>query len=334
MKQLRVGIIGLGVGQQHIEGYQSHPDCQVTALCDFSETKLNEVQKKYSNCSFTKNADDMLRNPQVDVISIATYDNYHYEQIVKALKHNKHVFVEKPLCLYEKEASGIRRLLKSKPHLKLSSNLILRKSPRFCLLKEMIKAGQMGNLFYVEGDYNYGRIHKITDGWRGKIDFYSVVYGGGVHIIDLLLWLTGDKVIEVFAYGTNLATRESNFRYNDTVVCILKFSSGLIGKMTANFGCVFPHFHALSIYGTKATFINGLEYGLLFDSSRPNAGYQKVDSPYPGVHKGGLIYNFVDSIIYGTEQTVCAEDIFSAMSVCFAIQKAVDKQKPTRVRYI
>lgn len=334
MKRLRAGVIGLGVGEQHIAGYQSHPHCEVVALCDFSDEKLAMAKAKYPGIRLTRQAGEVLQDPEIDVVSIASYDNYHYEQIVQAINNDKHVFAEKPLCLYESEATDIRRLLQEKPHLKMSSNLILRMSPRFRWLKQMIADGDMGQLFYVEGDYDYGRVHKITDGWRGKIDFYSVVYGGGVHIIDLLLWLTGDQVIEVAAYGNNLATRGTSFRYNDIVVSILKFQSGMVGKVTANFGGVSPHFHALSIYGTKATFVNGLEYGTLFESRDPAQGGRKITAPYPGTQKGDLIYSFVDSILNRSQAEVTLEDIFKTMSVCFAIEKATHQSDSVVVRYI
>ena len=216
----------------------------------------------------------------------------------------------------------------------MSSNLILRMSPRFRWLKQMVADGDMGQLFYVEGDYNYGRFHKITDGWRGKIDFYSVVYGGGVHIIDLLLWLTGDRVVEVAAYGSALSSEGTNFRYNDTVVSILKFESGMVGKVSANFSCVFPHFHALSIYGTKATFVNGLEHGTLFESRDPSQAGKKITAPYPGTQESTLVHSFVDSILNRSQAEVTEEDIFKTMSVCFAIEKATHQSDSVVVRYI
>jgi len=334
MKRIRAGIIGLGVGEKHIAGYQSHPDCEVVVLCDFSDEKLSMARTKYPGIRLTGQADEVLQDPEIDVVSIASYDNYHYEQIVQAINNDKHIFVEKPLCLSESEAAHIRRLFQEKPGLKMSSNLILRMSPRFRWLKQMITDGNMGQLFYVEGDYNYGRFHKITDGWRGKIDAYSVVYGGGVHIVDLLLWLTGDSVVEVAAYGSNLASRDTSFRYNDMVVAILKFESGIIGKVAANLGCVFPHFHVLNIYGTKSTFVNGLEYGTLFESSDPTQAARKITAPYPGIEEGGLIYSFVDSILDRSQAEVTEEDIFKTMSVCFAIEEATHQSGSVVVRYI
>ena len=334
MPKLKAGIIGLGVGETHIAGYNAHPDCTVTAVCDISDSKLREVEKKYSGLKFTNNADEILSDSEIDLVSIASYDNVHYEQMIKAIENEKHIFVEKPMCLYEKEAKHIRSLLKREPNLKISSNLILRKSSRFIRLKEMIQNGELGQLFYIEGDYNYGRLEKITDGWRGKIDFYSVVYGGSVHLIDLLLWLTQDTIIEVSAYGNQIASNGSQFRYNDLVVAIFKFQSGIIGKVTANFGGVRPHFHGLAIYGTKASFINDVPYGKLFRSSDPNAHPEEVKEAYPGVQKGDLIYNFVDSILNGSKMEVSADDVFKSMSVCFAIEESVKQNRPVRVNYI
>lgn len=334
MKRFKVGVIGLGVGEKHIEGYLNHPDCDVVALCDFSEKKLDETGVKYPGVRLTGKAGEILTDPEIDIVSIASYDNYHYEQIVQAVDNDKHIFVEKPLCLRKSEAVEIRRLLREKPHLKMSSNLILRMVPRFIQLKQMIKDGKLGQPYYVEGDYNYGRLHKIIDGWRGKIDDYSGVYGGGVHIVDLLLWLTSNRVLEVAAYGNNIVSRGSGFRYDDTIVAILKFENGIIGKVTVNLGGVFPHFHNLSIYGTQGTFLNGMEYATLITSRDPEQPFEKITAPYRGIHKGSLIHSFVESILHDSQAEVTQDDIFMAMSVCFAIVKAVHDSTPVVVEYV
>jgi len=329
---LKVGIIGLGVGEQHIQGYRRHPRCEVMALCDLSQEKLSDVGDRYPEIYRTTKASEILDDPSIDVVSIASYDNDHGAQVCQALDHNKHVFVEKPLCLYEAEAIEIRDRLRQKPHLKLTSNLILRKSPRFQVLKKMIETGDMGDIYYVEGDYNYGRIEKITEGWRGNLDFYSIVYGGGVHLIDLMLWLTRDEVLEVSAYGNSICTKNTQFRHNDLVAAILKFKSGAVGKMTANFGCVFPHFHPLAVYGTKATFINGRKSGELYRSRDPKFEPEAMAAEYPGVHKGEFLLSFIDAIIADAQTEVTAQEIFAAMSVCFAIEEAVQKNEQIKVK--
>jgi len=334
MKRLRAAVIGLGIGEQHILGYQQHPQCEVVALCDQSNEKRSEVALRYPTITMTSRAEDVLDNPEIDVVSIATYDDSHYEYVIRALERGKHVFVEKPLCLYAQQARHIREILREHPQLQLSSNLILRKSPRFQQLKKMANEGVFGDFFFVEGDYNYGRIHKIIQGWRGMSDFYSVVYGGGVHIVDLLMWLTGERIVEVSAYANQIASKGSTFRYPDMVVSLLKFENGLIGKMAVNFGCVYPHFHPLTLYGTSATFVNRLEEGLLYRSRELAAIPEKMTTAYPCVQKGALLPPFIDSIVGAAPPEVSADDVFRAMSVCFAIQKSQETGSSVVVDYI
>ncbi|RPH52968.1 gfo/Idh/MocA family oxidoreductase, partial [bacterium] len=225
-------------------------------------------------------------------------------------------------------------MLRGRPGLRLSSNLILRLCPRFKWLREKIASGDLGRIFYVEGDYDYGRLHKITQGWRGRLPFYSVVYGGAIHMVDLLLWLTGDRVVEVTAYGNRIASEGSTFRNFDLVAALLRFESGMIGKVTANFGCVRPHYHALEIYGTQGTFLNGAERGTLFEKGGAGPVESVVDLPYPGVAKGDLLRSFVDSIVNGGEPAVTTEDVFATLSVCFAIERSAHEGRPAAVRYL
>lgn len=331
---LKAGIIGMGVGEAHIAGYEAHPECEVTALCDFSDEKFAYARAKFGRKFVTKDANDILKDPGIDIVSVASFDNFHAEQILTAIAHNKHIFVEKPLCLFPDEARAIRQALNEKPFLKISSNLILRRTPRFVLLKEMISRGNFGELFYVEGDYNYGRLHKLTESWRGEIDFYSIVLGGEIHLIDLLMWLTGETIEEVSAFGTNIASRDTRFKYNDTVASVVKFKSGMIGKFTANFACVTPHFHEVKIFGTKATFKNGKDFATLETSRDPAAEPEKITAAYPGHHKGDLLKNFVDAILNDKEPEIGCEDVFKALSVCFAIEQSAREGGNVAVEYL
>jgi predicted dehydrogenase len=334
MQKLRAAIIGLGVGEQHIAGYRRHPACEVVALCDLSPDKRDMARTRYPDMRVVTEAEAILEDPGIDIVSVASFDNFHATQVIGALEHGKHVFVEKPLCLHEEELLAIRAAHAARPRLKLSSNLILRKCPRFLQLRERIGAGDFGRLYYVETDYNYGRLHKIVDGWRGRLPFYSVVHGGGVHLIDLLLWLTGERPVEVTAYGNQIASQGSDFHNHDLVVALARFESGLLAKIGANFGCIHPHFHAVNVYGTRATFLNGVPTARLFRSADPSHPPELIDTPYPRVHKGDFLYRFVDAILTDTDPEVPAEEVFAGMSVSLAIEQASHQAGPVAVRYL
>ena len=88
------------------------------------------------------------------------------------------------------------------------SNFILTESPVFIKLKKLISNKEFGKIYSVEADYNYGRIKKLPmDG--GRIPYYSVTLGGGIHMVDLISWMVKSKAIEVKSYGNKLCTKKS-----------------------------------------------------------------------------------------------------------------------------
>ena len=333
---LKAGIIGLGVGKKHIEAFNRHPGCKVTALCDFSEEKCAEVSNEYPKMRITKQAEDILHDPELDIISVASFDNYHYGHVLGALENGKHVFVEKPLCLYPQEAVSIRRVLDENLDIRLSSNLPLRTCPRFVRLKEAVLSKEMGKVFYMEGDYFWGRINKMTDGWRGKMEFYSIVLGAAVHMIDLLIWVSGQYPMEVQGYGNQIATSGSEFKFNDFASILMKFENGMIAKVCANGGCVHPHFHRVTVFGTKKSFVHEISGGMWMESGDLQAESVEVKEEYPGVEeRNKVITTFIDSILDTEARAIVPiEDVFSTISVCFAAEKAVKEKKPVKIEYI
>ena len=333
---LKVGIIGLGVGKKHIKAFNSHPGCKVAIVCDFSEEKRKEAGREYPDMRVTRDAGDVLCDPELDIVSVASFDNYHYEHVLGALENNKHVFVEKPLCLFPHEALSIREVLNKNRNIRMSSNLTLRTCPRFVGLKEGVLSKEMGRLFYMEGDYFWGRIYKMTEGWRGKMEYYSIVLGAAIHMIDLLLWISGQNPVAVQGYGNQIATSGSGFRFNDFASILMRFENGMVAKVCANGGCVHPHFHRVTVFGTERSFLHEIGGGMWMEPGRPEAKRVEVKEEYPGVkERGRIISTFVDSILdKKTEAIVPTEDVFSTISVCFAAEKAIQEQKPVRIEYI
>lgn len=334
MTSLGIGIIGLGVGERHIDGFQKHPAARVLALCDINADVRARVRRTYPGMDVLEDANALIDDKRIDIVSIASYDDAHYEQVTRALRLGKHVFVEKPLCLRIDEFQAIRDLLNKRPQLRLSSNLILRASPRFLDLRNRIQDGTFGRLFNIEGDYLYGRLEKLTASWRGQIPGYSVTLGGAVHIIDLLLWLTGDRVVEVTAIGNGIASEGSAYRGRDLASALLRFESGMIGKVSANFGCVYPHFHRLAVYGTKATFENGHNAGLLWRSRDPKIAPESLTSAYPGVEKGDLIPSFVDAILGKGAAAVTEQEVLATMAVGLAIDLSLTEGRVVKIAEI
>jgi len=331
-KKINVGIIGLGVGEAHLQTYRKLSNVEVVSICDINPKRLELIGKNYNISRKFLDSKNITEDPEIDVVSICSYDNFHAEQLISSFRNGKHVMVEKPVVLFKSEAERVVREWKDSK-CKITSNLILRHSPRFKNLKKMIKNGDYGTIYHIEGDYIHNILHKITEGWRGKMSFYSTVYGGGIHLIDLMRWLMEDEIKEVCAVGNNVLTSNSSYNFPETITSLFKFLKGATGKNTSTFGPKRTKFHSLNVYGTKRTFVNHTGDAEIYN------GDKKSDliidkSPYPGFLKGDLLPEFIDSIRKNIEQNVTGEDIFRVMDVCFAINESCNKKKTVDVSYI
>jgi predicted dehydrogenase len=331
--KLKAAVIGLGVGHRHADIYKSNKNVELVALCDFNKKKLNLYRKKFKNCKFTTNADEIFKDPNINIVSIASYDNFHFNHILKAIKYKKNFFVEKPFCLNFFELNKICLELRKKRNFSFSSNLILRNHPIFLDLKKRITNNTLGKIYYCEGDYNYGRIKKVLNGWRSNIPFYSVTLGGGIHLIDLIIWLTKSKVVSVVAEGNKIATKDTKFKYFDLVSVLLKFSNGIVAKVTSNFASVTPHHHILNIYGTKSSFFYNNEKAKYY-KSRSDMNLEKINKKYLKSQKSELLKSFIDNIFYKKKKAIVSErQIIDLMSVCLAIEKSLKTRRREKVKY-
>lgn len=334
---LGFGVVGLGVGKQHVYAIAVNNDCSLKAVHDLDASLATHTAAELSGVRVANRFQDILDDPEIDAVVIASYDQDHFGQVVAALEAKKHVFVEKPLCRSLEELSAIKELLsETKGQLVLWSNLILRAAPLYRWLRKEIMSGALGSLYAFDGDYLYGRLEKITTGWRSAVDDYSVIAGGGVHLVDLVLWMTGERPITVTAVSNGISTEGTAFRPDDFMAATLEFPSGMIARVTANFGCVHRHQHAIRVFGTKATFLNDDKGARLHISRDPNTEVQEITLAALAGHKGDLITEFVaDIAARKTDGSDTTQQMFlDAISVCVAIDRAGRSRRPEEVTYV
>jgi predicted dehydrogenase len=334
-EKLGVAVIGLGVGEQHARAYLAAEGCEVRWLYDLDASKAERLAATLKAGRVARHYADILADRQVKVVSIASFDEAHFSQVLEALEAGKHVFVEKPLCRSMAELREIKRAWSRQPiPLKLSSNLVLRAAPVYRFLQKEIAAGALGKIYAFDGEYLYGRLEKITRGWRTHEHNYSVMLGGGVHLVDLMLGLTGERPDSVWAQGNNICTAGSAFRYHDFVTATMHFPSGLIGRITANFGCVHRHQHVVRIFGTKGTFIYDDQGPRIHVSRVPEVPAQPLNLATLPASKGDLIPDFVWAIQNGRDTKVQTQHEFDIISICISADKAVDRGTPVEVEYV
>ena len=141
-KKIVVGIIGLGVGKRHLDAYLKY-GCKVKKIYDFKIETSKNIKKKHPRIEICKNENEIFDDPEINLVSIASYDNFHYNQLIKSIKSKKNIFVEKPIVQKEEHAKKIVNLLNKHKNIFIQTNFILTESPRIISLKQDIKKKNM-----------------------------------------------------------------------------------------------------------------------------------------------------------------------------------------------
>ncbi len=250
-----------------------------------------------------------------------------------ALEADKHVFVEKPLCRTRDQLAEVKKLVEQKRRM-LGSNLVLRAAPVYVWLREAIASGELGEVYAFDGDYLYGRIHKITDGWRNSMASYSVMQGGGIHLADLMLWCTGQRPDDVMSVGSGICTKGTAFEPDDYVASTFRFPSGMIGRITANFGCVHEHHHVMRVFGTKATFIYDDQGPRIIRTREANRPAEKLEIETLPSSKSVLIPGLLDDILGDADPLRRAQAEFDTMSICLTADESFYLGKTVEIDYV
>ena len=329
---LEAAVVGLGVGEQHARAYARLRGCRVRWLCDRDEAKARVLAGSLGQGRVAPSLEATLADPETSIISLATFDEQHAAQVVATLDAGKHVFCEKPLCHGLDELVAIEQAWKNSKR-QLRCNLVLRAAPAYLWLRDAIRGGEFGDIYAFDGDYLYGRLHKITEGWRKDTEDYSVLVGGGVHLVDLMMWLTGERPTTVSAVGNAIVARGTAFRYDDFAAATYLFPSGMIGRITANFGCVHAHQHGVRVFGTKKTFVVDDQGPRVWHHRGDDQRAKPLELPALPATKGDLVQPFVESILAGADGTAETLHELSVAAATIAAHQAVRSHTTIAIEY-
>ena len=336
MKILNCAIIGFGnIGKHHADFIVKNKNSNLVYIFEKDKKIINRYKNKYKNVKWIGDENIIYKDKSIKLLILCSYDNFHYSQIIKAIKNHKNIFCEKPICQNIKQLRKIYSLLKSNNSIKFTSNLILRTVYEFKLLNNLIKSNSMGKIYYSEADYNYGRLNKITNGWRATIPFYSIISGGGVHLIDIICNFLDEYPKSVYASSNKIVTANSNFKYSDFVVSILKFASQNISKITANFGCISSHHHQLKFFGTKGTFFKDYNSSKLILNRDDEKKKIKEIPSNKKYNKSEILKYFIKNLEKKKidKKVPDQTDLIKVMLVCFAIEKSFKTNKEVLINY-
>ncbi len=252
MKKIRLGIIGCGnMAGQHLASFEALKDkMTVNAVCDTIEERAVRAQEILGAKQVFTDYHQML--DAVDAVLIALPHRLHYEVGKFFIENGKHVLMEKPLCINERQCLDITALAE-KHGVKLMTAYPVRFFPEILKLKQFIDEGMVGDVFQIA---IYTDLYNSAIDTRGTWMTCKGLGGGqffshGCHYVDILLWFLGKPVSGTHMgtnYGTPWMDREG------TSHAVIKFENGALGYHTGTWGAKgSTHRYQVDVYGTEGT---------------------------------------------------------------------------------
>ena len=342
-KKLKIGIIGVGgISVSHIEAYLKNPNVELYAFCDINEARLKYMGERYHITRLYTDRHEMLALPELDAVSVCTWNNGHAPCTIDALNAGKHVLCEKPMCISVADAEAMKAAAEKNGKL-LMIGFVRRFGRDMKILRELYEQDYFGDLYYSK--VQYVRRHGNPGGWFGD----SSRSGGGplidlgVHVIDFVRYLKGKpKAVSVYgvtfqklfdrkgidrgaAYRSTGATANDVCDVEDMATALIRFEDGSVLSVETSFCLnVKSDTGKMEFCGTKAgAALNpDLELYSTLDGYMSNVQLCSETAMDFGQIFGREINHFVSCIKDGTPCISPAEDGVEMMKILNAIYES------------
>jgi predicted dehydrogenase len=234
---LRVGVVGCGVGREHVRSFQKLPNLfDVRVICDVDKDKAKQVANQFSVPQYTDEIESLYHRNDLDIIDICTPPYQHYGQIITTLSSSKHVICEKPLVGSLHEVDKIMQACSI--HGKTVMPILqYRFGHGLQKLKYLLELGITGKLYSstVEMAWYRGAEYYAIP-WRGKwaTELGGTLLNHAVHQIDMLCYIAG-PVQNVFARTASLIHQ---IQVEDTASVSFEMADGSLATLSATLGSV------------------------------------------------------------------------------------------------
>lgn len=273
-KTFKIAVIGVGnIAKSHIQAYLQNPYVELYAFCDIRPQRLKEMGEKYGITRLYTDKDVMLKElPEIDAVSVCTWNSQHAPCAIAALNAGKHVLCEKPMAVSAAEALKMQAAAEKNGKL-LMIGFVRRYGNDCRIVKDFIDHGDFGELYYTKATYL--RRNGFPGGWFGD---KSRSAGGplidlGVHVIDLTRYLMGNpKPVSVYgatfqklkgreglkdghsiSYRTSLDGEEILFDVEDMATAMIRYDNGAVTSVETSFSLNLKKDEGtIQLFGTKA----------------------------------------------------------------------------------
>jgi len=256
---IKIGVIGYGYwGPNLVRNFMAAPGSAVTSVCDLLEERLTPLQKLYPSLKTVSCSSDLINDPTIDAVVIATPVSSHFDLAMAALKAGKHVLVEKPLAARSDQArrlideAAARKLVLLVDHTFVYTDAVRR-------IRELIASNQLGDIYYYDAvRVNLGLFQHDV----------NVIWDLAIHDLSIMDYVLPAKPVAVSATGmSHIPGQPENVAY-----ITLFFSSAQIAHVHVNW---------LTPVKVRHTLIGGSEKMILYDDLEPSEKLKVYDK---GIH--------------------------------------------------
>jgi predicted dehydrogenase len=242
-----VGVVGYGYwGPNLVRNFASSDSSCVISVSDLDPAKLAASKRLHSDIETTTDFRDLLQDPRIDAVAIATPVHTHYDLALSALKAGRHVFVEKPLAT---TSDQVRRLIDvaDKRGLILMVDHTFLYTPAVQKIRELLLEGALGEIYY------YDSIRSSLGLFQRDV---NVIWDLAVHDISIIQYVLNEEPISVSATGSShVAGAPENMAH-----ITLFFQSSCVAHVSVNW---------LSPIKVRQTFIGGSRKMIVYDDVEP-----------------------------------------------------------------
>jgi predicted dehydrogenase len=337
MDRVGFGVIGAGLfGENHALVYSRLPGVELVAVCDQNEARAREVAERYGARTYYTDYVQLLAEPDISAVSIATPDFAHSEIALAAAQAGKHILCEKPLATTVEEAQSIVDAA-ARAGVKLMVDFHNRVNPPFVAARDSVRDGAIGT-----PSYAYARLSNTTFvplemlSWA---DRSSALYFLGSHAIDIMRFILNDTVARVHAVSRSGILKGLGVDAPDFHVAIAEFERGAV--VTFENAWILPRSQPM-VYDFKVELL-GSEGALYVDSSHHGAfelhsggrlcyGDVLGVTPTSDLRVGGFVLEaisrFADAVLHDRPVLATGEDGVEATRIVDAIKRSAETGQP------
>jgi len=199
MKKLNVAVIGTGFwGRNHARVYRELPSTELVGICDVNAERAKIVAEQFDAKAYTSSS-RMLKNKEIDAVSICTWSTVLAKEAFKALKAGKHVLVEKPMATNARQAEQLIKIAEESA-LHLTVGFLMRFIPGLQHIRRAVEKKEIGELVCVTA--------KRVSQWPERIGDVGVVKDTAIHDIDVMRYLSNESPTSVYAKTGSMRHRQ------------------------------------------------------------------------------------------------------------------------------